>query len=113
MTESSGNTFGLGCKKICGDYRNEEQCHRVNGSCPNGCNKGTTDVNCDIGMHHQNIFSTLCASFKTKIRECYIVLTKQRSTVITSFVKLELCCALFYLLIVHPELIVKQDLIYS
>lgn len=52
MTGCSGNTFGLDCKRICGNCRNGEQCHHVNGSCPNGCSKGATGFNCDMGILH-------------------------------------------------------------
>lgn len=50
MAECSENTYGLDCKQICGNCRNGEQCHHVNGGCPNGCDKGATGVKCDIGI---------------------------------------------------------------
>lgn len=49
-TECSGHTYGLECSRICGNCRDWEECDYLNGSCPNGCNKGTMGIKCDIDM---------------------------------------------------------------
>ena len=38
------------CTLVCGNCLNGEQCNHVNGSCPNGCAKGTHGDKCDKGM---------------------------------------------------------------
>lgn len=36
--------------KVCSNCRDGEPCNHVNGSCPNGCDRGTYGDKCDIGM---------------------------------------------------------------
>ena len=38
------------CTLVCGNCLNGEQCNHVNGSCPNGCAKGTHGDKCDKGI---------------------------------------------------------------
>nr|XP_034322194.1 multiple epidermal growth factor-like domains protein 10 isoform X2 [Crassostrea gigas] len=40
-------TYGIGCLQVCGNCKNNEPCHNVNGSCLNGCNNGWCSVKCD------------------------------------------------------------------
>lgn len=47
--ECPNQTYGLECKKICGNCKNKESCHHVDGSCLNGCDKGVYGEKCDIG----------------------------------------------------------------
>lgn len=72
MSDCSGNTFGLECKRICGNCRSGEQCHHVNGICLNGCKKGAAVVNCDIGIWHfiwLNVVQLMSVSKNIKIME--------------------------------------------
>lgn len=47
-------TYGPDCQQICGNCKNREQCHHVNGSCPNGCDRGIFGEKCDKGTRIQN-----------------------------------------------------------
>ena len=38
------------CTQVCGNCLNGEQCDHVNGSCANGCDKGTHGDKCDKGL---------------------------------------------------------------
>lgn len=42
-------TFGLECKTLCAHCRDTDECNPVNGSCPNGCEKGATGFDCNSG----------------------------------------------------------------
>ncbi|XP_065925639.1 platelet endothelial aggregation receptor 1-like isoform X2 [Magallana gigas] len=39
--------YGPECQKICGNCKNKEPCHHVNGSCLNGCDRGVYGEKCD------------------------------------------------------------------
>lgn len=49
VTACDGNTYGLECKKRCGNCSDSVQCNHVTGTCPNGCNVGVFGEKCDIG----------------------------------------------------------------
>ena len=49
ITECNDKTYGIGCLQVCGNCKNNEPCHNVNGSCLNGCNNGWYSVKCDKG----------------------------------------------------------------
>nr|XP_022310196.1 protein draper-like isoform X2 [Crassostrea virginica] len=38
--------FGDGCSRSCGNCRNKQTCHHINGSCINGCDEGLKGWNC-------------------------------------------------------------------
>ncbi|XP_062610203.1 multiple epidermal growth factor-like domains protein 10 [Saccostrea cucullata] len=44
--ECDGGSFGLNCTQSCGNCFRKEQCHHVNGTCFNGCNKGYQGDTC-------------------------------------------------------------------
>ena len=50
FSECTDKRYGPECRNVCQNCLNGEQCHHVNGSCPNGCDKGTYGDNCDIGI---------------------------------------------------------------
>lgn len=50
FSECTAKTYGLECQRVCGNCRNGDPCHHVNGSCINGCDKGTFGVRCDTGL---------------------------------------------------------------
>ena len=50
IVECKDNTYGLGCIGLCGHCLNGDQCDHVNGSCLNGCDKGTYGDKCDRGL---------------------------------------------------------------
>ena len=52
IIECKDNTYGMECTKVCGNCLNGEQCNHVNGSCPDGCDKGTHGDKCDIGWYY-------------------------------------------------------------
>eukprot|EP00105_Crassostrea_gigas_P046077 XP_019930225.1 PREDICTED: multiple epidermal growth factor-like domains protein 10 [Crassostrea gigas] len=41
-------TYGLECQQICGNCKNKEPCHHVNGSCLNGCDSGYYGDKCNL-----------------------------------------------------------------
>ena len=41
---------------ICGNCLNGKQCHHINGSCLNGCDKGTYGDKCDKGQLRRPIW---------------------------------------------------------
>nr|XP_034322178.1 multiple epidermal growth factor-like domains protein 10 [Crassostrea gigas] len=45
--QCNAKTYGLECQRVCGNCRNGDPCHHVNGSCINECDKGTFGVKCD------------------------------------------------------------------
>ena len=49
IIECKDNTYGTECTKVCGNCLSGKQCNHVNGSCPDGCDKGTHGDKCDIG----------------------------------------------------------------
>ena len=49
FTDCKNNTYGLGCTAQCPNCRDDDQCDHVNGSCPNGCAKGTFGIGCEKG----------------------------------------------------------------
>ena len=48
-TECDGKTFGQDCGKECGECVNDEQCHHINGTCLNGCDRGFQGHECNEG----------------------------------------------------------------
>ena len=56
FTECADNTYGLECTKLCPKCRDGEQCDHVNGSCPNGCDKGIYGDKCDRGWRFLILF---------------------------------------------------------
>nr|XP_022307985.1 uncharacterized protein LOC111113986 [Crassostrea virginica] len=56
------NTYGMECTNVCGNCLNGEQYNHVNGSCPDGCDKGTHGDKCDIacpsGLYWYNCLDT-------------------------------------------------------
>ena len=48
-TECDGNTFGQDCADACGKCVNGEQCHYINGTCLNGCDRGFQGLECNQG----------------------------------------------------------------
>ena len=53
IIECVDKTYGAECKQACGNCRNGEPCHHVNGSCLFGCDAGVYGDKCDTG-------STIC-----------------------------------------------------
>ena len=47
ITESQNNTYGSKCSENCGKCMHGEQCHHVNGSYLDGCDKGRKGVKVD------------------------------------------------------------------
>lgn len=52
--ECSINTYGLECQWICGNCRDNGPCDIKNGSCLNGCERGTQGIKCDEGVFELN-----------------------------------------------------------
>lgn len=42
--------YGENCSKSCGNCKNSQQCHHINGSCMNECEKGYQGLKCDKGI---------------------------------------------------------------
>lgn len=40
LLECNGGKFGENCTNDCGHCLHREQCHFIDGTCSNGCNKG-------------------------------------------------------------------------
>ena len=49
VSECGDNSYGLGCRRTCGNCRNEDTCNEVDGTCPSGWNAGVYGKKCDIG----------------------------------------------------------------
>eukprot|EP00105_Crassostrea_gigas_P044220 XP_019928368.1 PREDICTED: protein draper-like [Crassostrea gigas] len=47
VSECPDQTYGPECQQICGNCKNKESCHHVNGSCLNGCDRGVNGEKCD------------------------------------------------------------------
>ena len=58
-TECDSNTFGEDCGEECGSCVDSEQCHHINGTCLNGCERGFQGIECNQG----NTFSFLADHF--------------------------------------------------
>lgn len=43
----SNRTYGENCSQTCGKCRNLGQCHHINGTCSNGCDRGYQGDKCD------------------------------------------------------------------
>lgn len=54
VSECLDQTYGPGCRESCGHCKNNEPCKRANGSCPNGCDRGTYGQKCNLGTYIQN-----------------------------------------------------------
>ena len=48
--ECDGRKYGMECSQMCGKCYRSEQCHHLNGSCPNGCDVGIFGENCVTGF---------------------------------------------------------------
>ncbi|XP_061192787.1 multiple epidermal growth factor-like domains protein 10 [Saccostrea echinata] len=46
MSECDDGKFGLKCDQPCGFCFGKEQCHHINGTCLNGCDRGYQGINC-------------------------------------------------------------------
>ena len=68
IVECKDNTHGLGCIGLCGHCLYGDQCDHVNGSCPNGCDKGTYGDKCDKGLliYICEFYSFVAANVKLK-----------------------------------------------
>ena len=49
--ECDQGTFGWNCSQICGHCSKKNDCNKVNGSCPAGCEPGFKDDLCNAGMN--------------------------------------------------------------
>lgn len=49
VSECLDQTYGQECQQICGNCKNKEPCHHVNGSCPDGCDNGYYGNKCNLG----------------------------------------------------------------
>ena len=49
LIECGDKTYGAECKEPCGNCKNMEPCHHVDGSCPSGCDAGVYGKTCVIG----------------------------------------------------------------
>lgn len=54
ITECNGKSYGQKCQQNCGNCKNNEQCHHVNGSCMNGCDSGFYGTKCDLSTYMLN-----------------------------------------------------------
>ena len=50
--------FGDECSRRCGNCRNKQTCHHINGSCLNGCDEGVKGWNCTTGTRLPKHFFT-------------------------------------------------------
>ena len=70
--------FGENCTEHCGNCLNSEQCHHINGTCMNGCDRGYEGLYCTEGksllISHaiSNISFCLFFIFKLWLSECDI-----------------------------------------
>ena len=48
---------------VCSNCRDCEPCNHVNGSCPNGCDRGTYGVECDIDIS-SNAYTNISLYYK-------------------------------------------------
>uniref|UniRef100_A0A8W8P1I4 Multiple epidermal growth factor-like domains 10 n=1 Tax=Magallana gigas TaxID=29159 RepID=A0A8W8P1I4_MAGGI len=46
--QCNGKSYGQECQQNCGNCKNNEQCHHVNGSCIKGCASGFYGTKCDL-----------------------------------------------------------------
>ena len=46
FTACGSYIYGSECKELCGNCRNEEPCHHVDGTCPSGCEIGAYGATC-------------------------------------------------------------------
>lgn len=60
--------YDLECKQTCGNCKNKEQCHHVNGSCLNGCDSGYYGTRCDIGMIKELLLLVCCKYLNMKVK---------------------------------------------
>lgn len=52
--DCGANTYGLGCRSICGNCSRGEACNHVNGGCPHGCDRGVEGRRCQAGINWCN-----------------------------------------------------------
>nr|XP_022306974.1 multiple epidermal growth factor-like domains protein 10 isoform X1 [Crassostrea virginica] len=57
--ECDGNTYGGDCGEECGECVNDEQCHHINGTCLNGCDRGFQGLGCNQGCP-RGVFGINC-----------------------------------------------------
>uniref|UniRef100_A0A8W8P2M7 Scavenger receptor class F member 2 n=1 Tax=Magallana gigas TaxID=29159 RepID=A0A8W8P2M7_MAGGI len=53
-------TYGLECQRNCGNCKNKEPCHHVNGNCLNGCASGFYGDTCNL-VCKNNTFGSKCS----------------------------------------------------
>ena len=76
ITECKDNTYGMDCSMVCGNCLNGEQCNHVNGSCHDGCDKGTHGDKCDIGWYNCYFYHSVVWMYKV----IYFPFSKSRKT---------------------------------
>ena len=50
FTACDNNSYGVGCKELCGNCSNRKPCHHVDGSCQFGCDVGVFGLKCNTGI---------------------------------------------------------------
>lgn len=45
--------YGENCSKSCGNCKNNQQCHNIDGTCMSGCENGYQGSKCDKGISHK------------------------------------------------------------
>lgn len=63
---------GENCGIACGNCLAKEQCHHINGTCMNGCDRGYQGSKCTEGDHCYLMLKTLC--FNSKCMTYYSVM---------------------------------------
>lgn len=64
--------YGENCGIACGNCLAKEQCHHINGTCMNGCDRGYQGSKCTEGDHCYLMLKTLC--FNSKCMTYYSVM---------------------------------------
>lgn len=57
--ECGGNMYGVNCSEKCGTCLEFEQCHHLNGTCMEGCDRGFHGSYCTEGYSMQHYINLL------------------------------------------------------
>lgn len=79
LIECDGGKFGQNCSSFCGQCREQEKCHYISGTCPNGCDSGYQGRHCTLGDEHfrrgfsnRNYFAVLQSFVRFQHTSIYI-----------------------------------------